>query len=133
MKARPTRVRNRLAAPSTMSTITGTITQYRRNDVSSGRPKSCAGGSEMPVVPPVSLRLANRKCVMNDAAMVAMARYRPFTRSDGMPTTSPPSIATTPPARMFSRKGVPSRVCMIATVYAPRPMNAACPRLTRPV
>ena len=65
--------------------------------------------------------------------MVAMARYRPLTRSDGMPTTIPPSMATKPPASRFSKNGVPSRVSITATVYAPSPMKAACPRLTRPV
>ena len=104
MKARPTRVRNRLAAPSSISSVTGTMTQYMRNAVSSATPKSCAGGSESPPVPPVNLRLANRKCVMKDAAMVAMARYRPFTRSEGMPTTRPPSIATTPPASRLTQE-----------------------------
>ncbi|MOA19260.1 hypothetical protein D3C78_1396280 [compost metagenome] len=70
----------------------------------------------MPEVPPVSARLANRKWAMNEAAMVAIARYRPLTRSEGMPTTSPPSMATMPLASRLSKKGVPRRVSRMATV-----------------
>ena len=116
MKARPMRVRNRLAAPSSISTVTGTMSQYRRNEVSSSTPNRLAGGTLRPPVPPVNCRLANRKCAMNEAAMVAMARYRPFTRSEGTPTMMPPTMATTPPARMLSRKGEPTLACRMATV-----------------
>ncbi|KAG1319664.1 hypothetical protein G6F63_014628 [Rhizopus arrhizus] len=70
---------------------------------------------------------------MNDAAIVAIARYSPFTRNEGMPTSKPPSIATTPPPSRLTSTGVPSRSSMTATVYAPSPMKAACPRLTSPV
>ena len=74
------------------------------------------GGTGGLSVPPVNFRLANRKCAMNEAAMVAMARYSPFTRSEGTPTTMPPTMATTPPARMLSRKGEPTLACRMATV-----------------
>ena len=84
-------------------------------------------------MPPVNDPLAKMKCAMKDAAIVEIARYSPFTRSDGTPTTSPPSIATTPAASRLSSAGVPSRCSSTATVYAPRPMKAACPRLTSPV
>ncbi len=116
MKARPVRVRNRLAAPSSISSVTGTITQYSRNDVSRATPNTVAGCSVRPAVPPVSLRLANRKWAMNEAAMVAIARYRPLTRSEGRPTTMPPSMATKPPASRLNSTGVPQRACTMATV-----------------
>src|SRR5574337_206554 len=47
MKARPMRVRNRLAAPSSMSTVTGTMSQYRRNDMSRSMSSRRAGGNAM--------------------------------------------------------------------------------------
>ncbi|MNT86857.1 hypothetical protein D3C72_2271960 [compost metagenome] len=99
-----------------MRTVTGTISQYNRNEVSSGIPKSLAGGTLRPPVPPVNFQLAKMKCAMNDAAMVAIARYSPLTRSDGMPTMRPPTMATKPPASRFSKNGVPTRVSSTATV-----------------
>ncbi|MNY57554.1 hypothetical protein D3C86_1937760 [compost metagenome] len=50
-----------------------------------------------------------------------------------MPTSKPPSIATTPPPNRLTSTGVPNRSSITATVYAPSPMNAAWPRLTSPV
>ncbi|MNU01445.1 hypothetical protein D3C72_2448570 [compost metagenome] len=81
----------------------------------------------------MNCQLAKMKCAINDAAIVAMARYNPFTRRDGIPTSSPPAIATTPPPSRLTRTGVPRRSSITATVYAPSPMNAAWPRLTSPV
>ncbi len=75
-----------------------------------------AGGTLSPPVPPVNFQLAKMKCAMNDAAMVAIARYSPFTRSEGMPTTIPPSMATNPPASRLNTKGVPTLVSSTATV-----------------
>ncbi|MNI50054.1 hypothetical protein D3C85_1115630 [compost metagenome] len=102
-------------------------------DVSRSTPSTRAGGTCKPLVPPVNSQFAKMKCAMNEAAMVEIARYRPFTRSDGMPTSKPPSIATTPPPNRLTSTGVPSRSSITATVYAPSPMNAACPKLTKPV
>ncbi|MNT68614.1 hypothetical protein D3C72_2068620 [compost metagenome] len=79
-------------------------------------PSMRAGGMEMPAVPPVILRLANRKWAMKEAAIVAMARYSPLTRNDGIPTMMPPTMATRPPASRFNANGVPQRVCRMATV-----------------
>lgn len=61
-------------------------------------------------------KVANTKCAMKEAAMVEIARYSPLTRSEGMPTSSPPSIATTPAPSRFSSTGVPSRSSITATV-----------------
>lgn len=79
-------------------------------------PSSRAGGTCRPAVPPVSGRLANRKWAMNDAAMVTIARCSPLTRSEGTPTTSPPSMATAPAASRFSKAGVPTCTSSTATV-----------------
>ena len=117
MKARPIRVRNRLAAPSTIRAVIGTNSQYRRNDVSKLTPRISAGATVMPAWPPVTeCQLANTKCSTTEAAMVAIARYRPFTRSEGRPTTNPPSMATKPPASRLSSTGVPSFCSSAATV-----------------
>ena len=51
---------------------------------------------------------------MNENASVVIARYRPLSRSDGMPTTRP-AIAGTAPANPIASSGrQPKRVTAIA-------------------
>ena len=44
----------------------------------------------------------------NCAASVATARYRPRMRSDGMPKSTPTTVAHNPPSRMAATTGMPS-------------------------
>ncbi len=44
----------------------------------------------------------------NCAASVATARYRPLMRSDGMPNTTPTSVAQAPPSSIEISNGMPS-------------------------
>ena len=44
----------------------------------------------------------------NCAASVATARYRPLMRSDGMPKSTPTTVAQTPPSSSAASSGMPS-------------------------
>ena len=48
------------------------------------------------------------------AARVAMARYRPLIRRDGIPTIVPTSAAIMPPAGTATQNGMSSRVIRLA-------------------
>jgi len=71
--------------------------------------------------------------MMSCPASVAMARYSPLIRSDGMPTIAPISAAISPPAMRFTGHGEPSLTAKLAAVYAPTDMNAPCPTEICPV
>ena len=45
--------------------------------------------------------------MMSCAARVAMARYRPLMRREGMPNRTPTSALVQPPARMPNQNGMP--------------------------
>ncbi len=53
---------------------------------------------------------------INWAARVAIQRYSPFTRREGMPINRPAAAATTPAKGMESQKEKPSRVTRMAEV-----------------
>ena len=54
--------------------------------------------------------------MMSCPANVAMARYSPLMRSEGMPTMAPISAAMRPPASRFTGHGEPSRLARLAAV-----------------
>ena len=54
VKARPTRVRNRLRAPISITTAQKAMSQAMRASVFSGMPKKSAGGTFTPRTPPVT-------------------------------------------------------------------------------
>jgi len=71
--------------------------------------------------------------MMTAKAMVVIARYRPFRRSEGTPTTSPAMAAQTPPARMHSGIGHPSLPATMPAAYAPTARNPEWPSEMSPV
>ena len=54
--------------------------------------------------------------MMSCAASVAMARYRPLMRSEGIPTSAPISAAIRPPAGTAIQNGASSLVIRCAAV-----------------
>ena len=50
----------------------------------------------------------NAQSQKNCAASVATARYSPLMRSDGMPNTTPTTVAQTPPSSSAASIGMPS-------------------------
>src|SRR2546426_9330193 len=71
--------------------------------------------------------------MMSCPASVAIARYKPLMRSDGIPTIAPMSAAMSPPAMRLTGHGESRRVARFAAVYAPTDMNAPWPMDTCPV
>src|SRR5260370_36155154 len=65
--------------------------------------------------------------MMSWPASVAMARYSPLIRREGIPTTAPMSAAMRPPARRLTGHGEPSRAARGAAVEAPTDMEAPWP------
>ncbi len=54
--------------------------------------------------------------MMTWPARVAMARYRPLMRREGMPTTAPTSAAMSPPASRLTGHGESRRMARFAAV-----------------
>ena len=50
----------------------------------------------------------NAQSTKNCAASVATARYSPLMRSDGMPNSTPTTVAQTPPSSSEAISGMPS-------------------------
>ena len=50
----------------------------------------------------------NAQSAKNCAASVATARYRPLMRSDGMPNSTPTTVASAPPSSSAATSGMPS-------------------------
>ena len=99
MKARPTRVRNRLRATSSAPTVRGAISRYSSRSVVSVSPPIRAGATGVPPRPPVTgSHSLNTKVRMNCAASVAIARYSPFSLRDGRPAIIPTAAASRPPS-----------------------------------
>ena len=69
----------------------------------------------MPRAAPVNLPPARITALtMKEKASVVIARYKPLSRSDGTPTTSPATAGTTPAMPKASSGCQPSRLTAIA-------------------
>ena len=64
------------------------------------------------------------------SAQVAMAKYAPFSRSAGQPTSAATAPAITAATGRVAQKFQSTSGCIrIAVVYAPMPKNATWPKL----
>ena len=76
-----------------------------------GRPKKLRSDTD---TEPEVLLLVNQEMrrkvqsTKNCAASVATARYRPLIRSEGMPKSTPTSVAHAPPSSSANSSGMPS-------------------------
>ena len=117
IKARPILVRNTFLAPITISTASGTMMKYIMKSLWNVSPNRCAGSRLRPPIPPVTdSHSAKMKCRNTLAARVAMARYSPFTRSDGSPTRIPTAAAIRPASTNVTGNGSAVLIDSQATV-----------------
>ena len=67
---------------------------------------------------------------MKISATVAIEKKMPRSRSVISPVPKPSSPLTAAPARICAASGAPVALIATTAVYAPRPKNAAVPKLT---
>ena len=97
------------------STTAAPMIQKNRRSPDSAHPPSRAGGTASPEVPRVShSQWRNTYSRMNCAARVAIARYKPLSRSDGMPKNAPTPAVTIPASGIASQNGRCARAARIA-------------------
>jgi hypothetical protein len=117
-KARPIRLRTRFMVPTRARTTKTRRKKYMSRWEAILYPKNSGRGTSIDACTPPLMKVTwlMVHSMMSCPARVAIARYRPLIRRDGMPTMAPTMAAMRPPSTRLTGHGHPNRTTRLAAV-----------------